>query len=202
MAKAAKTDDSTNNPLILFKNWFNEELKMTDVSIPTACCLSTTGLDGYPNARYVSLKEVTEDSLVVTGPLNSRKGLEIEHSNKVALTFWWTKTEKQVRIQGDAFIIQNKLADKYFSERDSESQITSVISEQGKEVEDFESLKYKFERGMLILQNTEIGRPDNWGGYSIKPIRFEFMKFNSSRLHDRKLYELSEGRWVVKQLQP
>ena len=39
---------------------------------------------------------------------------------KVALTFWWTATEVQVRIQGLANQIPATDADKYFRERDRE----------------------------------------------------------------------------------
>ena len=90
------------DPFLTFEEWYQEELNQTQVNIPSACCLSTNGLDGYPNARFVSLKEITNGAFVVTGPLNSRKGLEISQSSKVSLTFWWTLTERQVRIQGDA----------------------------------------------------------------------------------------------------
>ena len=65
------------NPITLFQNWFAEAVEASSASIPSACCLSTLGLDGYPNARFVSLKEIVEDSFVVTGSLASRKGLEI-----------------------------------------------------------------------------------------------------------------------------
>jgi hypothetical protein len=40
-------------PIQLFSKWFDEELKRTTVRIPTACCLSTIGIDGFPNARFV-----------------------------------------------------------------------------------------------------------------------------------------------------
>jgi pyridoxamine 5'-phosphate oxidase len=46
--------------------------------------------------------------------LNPRKGHEINLCNKVALTFWWVETERQVRIQGEATQISKALADKYF----------------------------------------------------------------------------------------
>lgn len=89
------------NPFSKFEEWYKEELFKTSVSIPSACCLSTTGLDGYPNARFVSLKSLIDESFVFTGSSDSRKGLELETIPKAALTFWWTETERQVRIQGD-----------------------------------------------------------------------------------------------------
>lgn len=44
------------NPIELFKEWQTEEQVKGNVKHRTACCLSTIGLDGFPNARYVSLK--------------------------------------------------------------------------------------------------------------------------------------------------
>jgi pyridoxamine 5'-phosphate oxidase len=52
---------------MIFQSWLQEELNLTQVRIPTACCLSTIGLENYPNARFVSLKEVSDDSFVITG---------------------------------------------------------------------------------------------------------------------------------------
>lgn len=65
-------------PIEIFKKWFEEELKLSKVRIPDAVCLSTIGLDNFSNASFVSLKEIIENLFIVTGPINSRKGIEIE----------------------------------------------------------------------------------------------------------------------------
>ena len=65
------------NPIKKFKQWYNEEMTKSLARIPSACCLSTIGKDGYPNARFVSLKEIIDDKFVITGPLQSRKGKEL-----------------------------------------------------------------------------------------------------------------------------
>ena len=192
-----------NNPPIpieLFKKWFSEEEKLSKLSVPTAVCLSTVGLDGFPNARFVSLKEIVDESFIITTPLESRKGLEIENNNKVALTFWWTETERQVRIQGIATTITKELAQKYFHERDLDSQVVSLICQQGKEIDDIKLLEKRIAEATLT--NSKIEIPKNWGGYSIEPIRIEFMEFNKTRFHDRKLYEIENNKWTLKQLQP
>lgn len=189
-------------PIELFNNWFNEELKLTKVKIPSACCLSTIGLDGFPNARFVSLKDISENNFIVTGTLTSRKGIEIKNNNKVALTFWWTETERQVRIQGFATKISEKLADKYFNERDRASQLISIVSEQGQEIDNIENLIKNYEDTKVKFSNKELTRPENWGGYSIEPIRIEFLEFKSNRFHNRKLFEQTNGKWTIKQLQP
>jgi pyridoxamine 5'-phosphate oxidase len=190
------------NPIDIFRKWFDEELNLTKVSIPTACCFSTIGTDNFPNARFVSLKEVMEGKFILTGTLTSRKGIEIRNSNKVALTFWWTETERQVRIQGNATQISNELADKYFAERNRDSQIVSIVSNQGQALNDIEILKQKYQDFEATFVNQNLTRPENWGGYSIKPIRIEFLEFKPTRFHDRKLYEWMNGQWTKTKLQP
>lgn len=190
------------NPIEIFIKWFDEELNLSKVSVPTACCFSTIGTDNYPNARFVSLKGVLEGNFIVTGTLTSRKGIEIRNSTKVALTFWWTETERQVRIQGNAKIISNKLADKYFGERNRDSQIVSIVSKQGQTLNDITELNEKYKEIEVALANQTLTRPENWGGYAIEPIRIEFLEFKTTRFHDRKLYQLTNGQWTKTDVQP
>jgi pyridoxamine 5'-phosphate oxidase len=190
------------NPIPIFERWYNEELRLTNASIPSPCCLSTAGLDGYPNARFVSLKAVVGDAFVVTGPFDSRKGDEIRKSNNVALAFWWPGTERQVRIQGTAAKIEEELADYYFSERPRDAQLVALVSRQGKEVNDLEDLYRLFRQTEINFTGKLIPRPKDWGGYAIKPLRIELMEFRSTRFHDRRLYELANGTWTWKQIQP
>jgi len=191
---------NTEQPIELFSKWFKEELKLSKTLIPTAVCLSTIGMDNFPNARFVSFKELVDKSFIITGPLNSRKGTEIENNDNVALTFWWAETERQVRIQGIATRISDQLADKYFIERNVNSQAVSLICEQGKETDNLEQLEKKVLK--KVSEKTNITRPKNWSGFSIKPVRIEFMEFKKTRFHDRKLYEVENGEWNIKQIQP
>ena len=190
------------NPFQLFRDWYEAELKRTQVSIPSACCLSTIGVDSYPNARFVSLKEVTDESFIIMGPLNSRKGVEIERSNKVALSFWWTETEKQVRIQGDATKIATELADQYFSERNRDSKLVSLVSNQGQFIENLDLLEEKFRSLEVETSGRRLKRPNDWGGFSIKPLRIEFLAFVQTRFHDRKLFQRTDNGWTINQVQP
>ena len=192
--------DKVEEPISLFAKWFAEESTLTKVQIPTAVCLSTIGIDNFPNARIVSFKEVMDNSFIITGPLNSRKGIEINTNDKVALTFWWTETERQIRIQGIATKIPNTLADKYFHERNINSKAVASICEQGKATDNLKLLEQKvLER---VAENKTMDRPENWGGFSIKPLRIEFMEFKKTRFHDRKLFEFYNDKWNMKQIQP
>jgi pyridoxamine 5'-phosphate oxidase len=191
-----------NNPIEIFKEWYREEQALSKVSIPSACCLSTNGLDGFPNARFVSLKDILNNHFIITGTQTSRKGIEINNTEKVALTFWWTETEMQVRIQGNATKITEQHADDYFSARNNDSQIVSIVSNQGEELHNVEELINAYEEIELKNKNKQLPRPNNWGGYRIEPVRIEFLKFKKTRFHERKLYEKQNGDWKLTQLQP
>ena len=192
----------THTPLEHFHKCFTEELQLSKAKIPAACCLSTIGTDGYPNARFVSLKGILDDRLIVTGTLTSRKGVEIKLNDKVALTFWWNEIEMQVRVQGRATPLNQTMADHYFAERNRESQIVSIASDQGRELTNLDDLTRKYQEIETAYQHMPVPRPDNWGGYMIEPLRMEFLKFSSSRFHERTLFECIDGQWNTSILQP
>ena len=189
-------------PIEIFTKWFDKELTLIKVNNPTACCLSIIGTDNYPNARFVSLKGIVENTIIVTGIVSSRKGTEINEANKMALTFWWTETERQIRIQGNAAVTSNTLAGKYFEERNRDSQIVSIVSNQGQILNDSETLNKKYQEVETNSSNQILARSENWGGYSIEPVRIEFLEFKPTRFHDRKLYQLTNGQWTKTELQP
>lgn len=190
------------DPIIKFQNWYEQELDTNDALIPSACCLSTTGTDGYPNARFVSLKEVYGRQFIVTGPLDSRKCQEVTYKPRAALTFWWPATGKQVRVQGDVKLIDSEDADRYFSERTRESKIVPWVSKQGKPMENGGTLNERFDHFSGLYAGKEIPRPKNWGGIGIVPIRIEFLVFSPERLHERLLYVRNGSGWNEQHLQP
>lgn len=190
------------DPYNLFASWYKEELELNRSSIPSACCLSTNGLDGFPNARFVSLKTFSSDGFIITGPLVSRKGLELKASGKCALTFWWTETQRQVWIQGKTEFIPGEMAEQFFAERDRASQLVSILSEQGKENTDPGKLLKDFQEALKTDPGLSIEKPSGWGGFLVKPERIEFMQFSADRFHERWLFVKENVNWVVKQLQP
>ncbi len=190
------------NPFTKFQKWYESECITTDTLIPSACCLSTTGTDGYPNARFVSLKELKDEQFIITGPMDSRKGNELRNKPRAALTFWWPATGRQVRVQGDVRQIDIFEADRYFSERSRESQIVSWASKQGKPLKNNDSLKEQFNHYSNLHANKQVPRPENWGGWEILPIRIEFLEFDANRYHNRVLYVKSIDGWHPQNLQP
>jgi pyridoxamine 5'-phosphate oxidase len=190
------------DPYLVFTHWFHEHSTNSKATHPGACVLSTIGLDGFPNARYLSLKLIEVPFLIFGGSLDSRKALEIDSDHNVALTFWWEETKRQVRVQGVASKTSDEHSDFLFNIRNKEAQIVSSISEQGADLQSWENLNDKFNTSLSKVNDKIIPRPENWSGFKVEPIRFEFMEFEENRLHRRTLFSKVNEDWIVKLLQP
>ncbi len=190
------------NPIKQFSAWYFKEVQITKTRLPAACCLSTIGIDGFPNSRFLSLKEVKDESFIVTGSYSSRKATEISANDKVALAFWWPFTERQARVQGNAIKISRAEAENYFSDRNRESKIVSHISRQGNECINYDALSASYIQTEIMYAGNDIPCPDDWGGYKIIPQRIELLEFKASRFHQRQLWIRANGNWEHKLLQP
>lgn len=51
-------------------------------------------------------------------------------------------------------------------------------------------------------ESQEIPRPENWGGYLIRPKAIEFWHGRPSRLHDRICFTKENGMWRQERLAP
>lgn len=94
--------DMDTCPLKQFQKWF-ENAHTTEKDLEyNAVVLSTLGLEGYPNSRYVLLKEVSKGGFVFFTNYDSVKGKEIAANPKVSLTFYWPTQNHQIRIRGSS----------------------------------------------------------------------------------------------------
>ena len=51
-------------------------------------------------------------------------------------------------------------------------------------------------------KDTDIPRPDHWGGFIVIPSSIEFWQGHDGRLHDRLKFEKENDNWVMKRLSP
>ncbi len=201
--KHAILDESTihTNPFQQFNHWM-EDVISKQIPDPTAMALATVDKNGFPQARIVLLKDYSSDGFTFFTNYRSEKARAIEQNNKVSLHFYWHQLERQVRISGTAHKTSVELSKSYFHSRPQKSQIAAAISEQSKVITSRRFLEEQFEKMANDLKDKNPDYPENWGGYRVKPIRFEFWQGRESRLHDRIVYELRDNEWEIKRLAP
>ena len=195
------TINKVNEPLTLFRNWF-EEAKLSETVLPEAMSLASVGLNNRPSSRMVLLKNADERGFVFYTNLNSRKSIEMHSNNYVAGLFHWKSLKRQVRIEGEAELIDDIEADTYFQTRDRGAQIGAWASNQSN------ILKSRFELEKRIATYTakfgigKIKRPSFWSGFRIIPDKFEFWSEGRYRLHERLNYTRMNDEWILQQLFP
>jgi pyridoxamine 5'-phosphate oxidase len=199
---AELTENSIDkNPLKQFEHWINDAIS-AKVNEPTAMSVVTSGVDGFPDSRMVLLKDYYENGFTFFTNYNSNKGIAIARNPAVGLHFFWPELERQIRISGFAEKTTAEISERYFYSRPVLSQIAAIISNQSSKIPSREFLQNQFE----TLKNENAGenlkRPENWGGFVVKPVKFEFWQGRESRLHDRILYENENGIWVISRLAP
>jgi pyridoxamine 5'-phosphate oxidase len=55
-----------------------------------------------------------------------------------------------------------------------------------------------------MYEGKEVARPEDWGGYVVRPSSIEFWSNSDVRFHDRVIYRVVEGggEWEQTLLQP
>lgn len=91
------------------------------------CCLKRCRPKAFRSSQTtVSSKH----SLVVTVPVESRKGRELAENNLAALTFWWGPSNRSVRIEGRVSRVSEAESTEYFKSRPRDSQLSAIASKQ------------------------------------------------------------------------
>lgn len=189
------------SPLKQFTIWLNQALEK-EIKEATAMTLATVDQTGCPTVRMVLLKGFSEKGFVFFTNYDSLKGEDIAHNHNVALLFFWSSLERQVRIEGQAEKISANESDIYFLSRPLESQIAAYVSPQSKVIPNRAYLEEKYSAYEKLLSFEQIKRPDNWGGYRVIPNRIEFWQGRPARLHDRIRYSLINEEWIIERLAP
>lgn len=194
-------DSLTGDPMLLFTSWFELAYARVDKD-PNAMVLSTVD-NGVPKSRVVLMKEHNENGFIFYTNYESEKGRNMESNPNVSLNFFWKELERQIRIQGVVEKVSEELSDEYFLSRPINSRLGAMSSPQSQVIESREWLEQEFNRQLKEIDEGQVKRPANWGGYIVKPSYFEFWQGRKSRLHDRVIYQKNDsGAWSKALLAP
>jgi pyridoxamine 5'-phosphate oxidase len=189
------------DPLKQFEQWF-AQARDGQAPEPNAMTLATVGSDLRPSTRVVLIKDFDERGIVWYTNHDSRKGVELAGNPWAALQFHWVELERVVRIEGLVEQVSGAESDAYYASRPLDSRIGAWASPQSQPITGRAWLMAEAARyGAKFLLNPP--RPPHWGGYRLKPDRWEFWQGRKSRLHDRLRYRLQDGgQWVRERLAP
>ena len=192
---------SLSEPISKVHEWI-QEAETDSVALPHAMNLSSVNSEGKPSSRMVLLKRISPEGLVFFTDYEGNKGKQIQAFPFIALTFWWAKTNKQIRIEGKCKMVSNEENDQYFSSRPRGSQISASVSLQSQELDSYEALVEQSKSFEIEHQDKEIVRPKRWGGFMVVPESIEFWIDQKNRLHKRELFKKENSEWKRVLLSP
>lgn len=196
---AAAPDD----PLALFTQWLDHAIG-AGIEEAHALTLSTVDRDGRPDARVMILKDIDKDgwhfATMRTGP----KGVQIFSNPQVALTFYWQKLGRQVRIRGAALDVGAAARNADFRARTFGARARGMVGRQSEVLTSERDLAETFAAETQRLKDDPDLVPGNWGVYVVHASEIEFWQATADRLHTRLRYRQTETRksWIRERLWP
>ena len=192
---------AADEPFAQFRTWIDDALA-ADVLEANAMTLATVDADGHPAARIVLLRAWDERGFVFFTNYESRKGREIAGAPAAALVFFWSRLERQVRINGRVERLSGEESDAYFARRPRGHRISAWASPQSAVIPARAALETRLEEVRRRFAGTDVPRPPHWGGYRVVPERMEFWQGRLDRAHDRLVYVTTPTYWTRERLAP
>lgn len=183
------------DPFVQFESWYDD----AGVEHPETVALATSTADGRPSVRIVLCRSFGPQGFVFFTDRGSRKGQELADNPRAALVFHWG--HRQVRIEGTVDTVEDAVADAYWRRRAVASRYSALASDQSRPVDSRDDLEQRVE-DLRRQHGDEPPRPEDWGGYRVLPVAFEFWQHGPDRLHDRFRYTLEGEAWRIQRLMP
>ncbi|XP_013421887.1 pyridoxine-5'-phosphate oxidase [Lingula anatina] len=185
---------SAQEPFAQFRAWFTEACSHPGIFEANAMSLATATKDGKPSVRMVLLKGYDDEGFKFYTNYESRKGQELADNPQACLMFYWEALKRYVRIEGQVSKLSTEESTEYFHSRPKSSQIGACVSPQSRVVESRQVLDQKNEEleEKYKAEDSVIPKPDYWGGFLVKPDKFEFWQGQTNRVHDRLVFRRPE----------
>ena len=133
----------------------------------------------------------------------SEKGKQLDANPHAEVAFYWTQLERQIRISGSVERTSREDSAAYFHSRPAGSRLGAWVSKQSQVIDARQVLDSRLEQMTERYEKGEIPLPPHWGGFRIKPDKYEFWQGRPNRLHDRFRYaRQNDGAWVIDRLAP
>jgi pyridoxamine 5'-phosphate oxidase len=190
-----------SHPAELFLRWLDEAIE-AEVREPHAMTLSTVDGNGRPSSRVLILKGLSDGRWEFATSRRSRKGKELDGNGWAAMSFYWSKLGRQVRVRGRVLAagVDRSAAD--FLARSGGARQEALAGIQSEVLRDPADLEEALREAGELIEREPEAIAQEWTVYGLAADEVEFWQAHSQRRHVRLRYLLCDGSWTREQLWP
>lgn len=170
-------------------------------------CFLALSEDGRPSVRTLVLREVSEAGLTLFINSTSPKWRSIQKNDQGELVLWLPSIQRQYRVYGHISPLPRSAIEKNWPRRPAGSKFLDLsygeFADQSSPIEDRRQLQDHVAHLRDTLDESTLSTPETATGVILAPESIESLDLNrADRLHERKLYERTDGGWIESQLMP
>ena len=193
-----REDQLDPDPHRQFSAWFQDAIDSGE-PMPAAVALATVDDDGRPSVRMMLLEHVDARGFVLQTNLESPKARHLARVPHAALTFFWPRLVRQVRVTGPVVQISRDEVAGYFSALPAGVKAMLNACNQSTVIPDRQSLDDLFARAMAM---GACDLPEHWGCFRVQTETIEFWQARENWLQDRLRYTRDGTAWRIERLVP
>jgi pyridoxamine 5'-phosphate oxidase len=190
----------SNDPIEALRAWYDEAGRATSTADVVA--LATADDNARPSVRMVNFKGWRGECLSFFTNYESRKGRDLTANPRASMLFYWPSLKRQVQVEGACTRMAADDSQRYFATRDRETQLSTLMSHQSRELPSFEYMEQRVADLRAAYAGRDIPSPAYWGGYLLAPDRIEFRIGREHRRHYRWEFLRVESSWRRRLLFP
>jgi pyridoxamine 5'-phosphate oxidase len=189
------------DPMVQWHRWYDAAGEAGCVE-PNAFVLGTIDAAGWPQSRYLLVRGADDRGFTFFTNYESDKSHQLAAEPRASMLFTWLQLHRQVRVVGTVERVPEPESDDYFASRPRGSQLGAWASPQSQPIPDRMWLEQRVAQMDATFGDAEVPRPQFWGGWLLRPHRYEFWQGRPSRLHDRLRYTDLGDAWELERLAP
>jgi pyridoxamine 5'-phosphate oxidase len=187
-------------PYLDFMKYYNNAVSAGQKNIEAISISSYNNNTAEVQSRFVNLKYINDDEWIFFSNYESPKSNDFEDHPQISALFYWQNIDTQIRIKAHISKTDQNFSDLHFDNRDRKKNALAISSKQSMKIDSYEDIKNNFLE--VYNSESELMRPNYWGGFSFTPYYFEFWKGHKDRLNKRKTYTYINEEWKKNYLQP